>query len=126
MSASETSSIDAAAAAERLRTLANPTRLRIALHLLDGERAVGEIEAALDLRQPGLSQQLAELRDAGLVTSRRDGKAVFYRLADAAQRRLIEGLVFGFGGALPVEVRPVPRRSMPLLGAVFATVGGVA
>lgn len=118
--------LDVAAAAERLRTLANPTRFRIVLHLLAGERAVGEIEATLDLRQPGLSQQLAELRDAGLVAARREGKSVFYRLADPAQRRLVEGLVFGFGGPLPAEAQAARRPTIPMLGAVFATVGKAA
>ncbi|MBN8903085.1 MAG: winged helix-turn-helix transcriptional regulator, partial [Rhodospirillales bacterium] len=71
---------DLARAVAVLRTLANPTRLRIVMHLLQGEAAVSQIEQALGLRQPNLSQQLAELRDAGVVTSRREAKSVIYAL----------------------------------------------
>ena len=117
--------IDATIAAERLRTLSNPTRLRIVLHLLDGERAVGDLEVSLALRQPGLSHQLGELRDAGFVVSRREAKAVFYRLADGDQRRLVQALVYGFGGPAPlVEERPrASRARAPMLGACFAIMG---
>lgn len=65
-----------------LKTLCNPDRLLISCALVDGERSVRELEELLGIRQPGLSQQLAELREAGLVTSRKEGKQVFYRLAD--------------------------------------------
>ncbi|MBN8926711.1 MAG: hypothetical protein BGO51_17790 [Rhodospirillales bacterium 69-11] len=74
---------DLARAVAVLRTLANPTRLRIVMHLLQGEAAVSQIEQALGLRQPNLSQQLAELRDAGVVTSRREAKSVIYALDGA-------------------------------------------
>ena len=49
---------------------------------LIGERSVRDLEGTLGLRQPGLSQQLAELREAGLIVGRKDGKAMHYRLAD--------------------------------------------
>lgn len=65
-----------------LKKLANPDRLMVACALVDGERSVRELEDLLGIRQPGLSQQLAELREAGLIVGRKDGKAVFYRLAD--------------------------------------------
>lgn len=72
----------AAEATAFLKSLAHRDRLLIACALVEGERAVGELEVLLDIRQPGLSQQLAGLRAAGLVATRRAGKAVFYRLAD--------------------------------------------
>lgn len=65
-----------------LKTLANPDRLLVACALVDGEHSVGELEDMLGIRQPGLSQQLAGLRAAGLIIGRKDGKQVFYRLAD--------------------------------------------
>lgn len=65
-----------------LKTLANPDRLMVACALVDGERSVRELEDLLGIRQPGLSQQLAALREAGLVAGRKEGKQVFYRLAD--------------------------------------------
>ncbi|MBB3769920.1 DNA-binding transcriptional ArsR family regulator [Angulomicrobium tetraedrale] len=65
-----------------LKKLANPDRLLVACALVDGERSVRELEDLLGIRQPGLSQQLAGLRVAGLITGRKEGKQVFYRLAD--------------------------------------------
>ena len=90
-------SIDLAAAAEALRVLSNPLRLRIAMLLLEGERAVSELETMLSVRQPGLSQHLAAMRDTALVATRRESKSVFYRLADDDRRRLVKALVFGLG-----------------------------
>ncbi|TCT06918.1 ArsR/SmtB family transcription factor [Aquabacter spiritensis] len=65
-----------------LKSLANPDRLLVACALVDGERSVRELEDLLGIRQPGLSQQLGALREAGLVVARKAGKQVFYRLAD--------------------------------------------
>lgn len=65
-----------------LKTLSNPDRLLIACALVDGERSVRALEDTLGIRQPGLSQQIAGLRDAGLISGRKEGKQVFYRLAD--------------------------------------------
>lgn len=69
-------------ATDFLKKLANPDRLLVACALVEGERSVGALEDGLGIRQPGLSQQLAELRAAGLVAGRKQGKQVFYRLAD--------------------------------------------
>nr|WP_244958189.1 metalloregulator ArsR/SmtB family transcription factor [Pandoraea sp. CB10b_02] len=71
-------------AAALLRALANEDRLLILCQLTQGELSVGEIEAQLDIRQPTLSQQLAVLRAQALVTTRRDGKRIFYSVADGA------------------------------------------
>jgi DNA-binding transcriptional ArsR family regulator len=65
-----------------LKKLSNPDRLLVACALADGERSVRELEDLLGIRQPGLSQQLAELREAGLIAGRKEGKQVFYSLAD--------------------------------------------
>ncbi|MCW5720128.1 MAG: winged helix-turn-helix transcriptional regulator [Devosia sp.] len=65
-----------------LKKLSNPDRLLVACALVEGERSVRELEDGLGIRQPGLSQQLAELREAGLIVGRKDGKQVYYRLAD--------------------------------------------
>ena len=67
---------------ELLKALAHPKRLEI-LHLLrDQELTVTEIQQMLDLPQANLSQQLAVLRQAQVVKSRRDGKEIFYSLKD--------------------------------------------
>lgn len=73
---------NAVEAAEFLKKLANPTRLMIVCALVDGERSVRDLEDTLHIRQPGLSQQLAELREAGFIEGRKESKSVFYRLAD--------------------------------------------
>jgi DNA-binding transcriptional ArsR family regulator len=72
---------DAAADAARLmKALANPDRLMLLCRLSQGEMSVGELEAALGILQPTLSQQLGVLREEGLVETRRDGKHIFYRV----------------------------------------------
>ena len=65
-----------------LKKLSNPDRLLVCCALADGERSVRELEDLLGIRQPGLSQQLAELRDAGLIAGRKEGKHVIYSLAE--------------------------------------------
>lgn len=65
-----------------LKKLSNPDRLLVACALVDGEHSVRELEDGLGIRQPGLSQQIAELRAAGLITGRKEGRQVFYRLSD--------------------------------------------
>lgn len=65
-----------------LKRLAHPSRLMVVCALVDGERSVRELEDGLSLRQPALSQQLAELRESGLIASRKDSRSVYYRLAD--------------------------------------------
>lgn len=66
-----------------LKLLANTDRLLLLCHLSQGERCVGDLEAELDIRQPTLSQQLAVLRGEGVVSTRRDGKRIYYAVADA-------------------------------------------
>lgn len=72
--------------ASRLKMLADDTRLAVVRQLMEGPKHVGEINASLQLEQSLLSHHLKILRDAGLVTSERDGKAVLYSLAPEFQR----------------------------------------
>lgn len=65
-----------------LKSLANQDRLMLLCHLADGEKCVSELEELTDIGQPSLSQQLGVLRSEGIVDTRRDGKYVFYRIAD--------------------------------------------
>ena len=69
-------------AVEGLKALAHPLRLKIVQALAGVERNVGEIDAIAAVGQPALSQQLAVLRAAGLVQTRREAKQVFYRVDD--------------------------------------------
>jgi DNA-binding transcriptional ArsR family regulator len=80
-------------ASDFLKALAHQSRLLILCILAEGEKSVGELEAILRLRQPTVSQQLARLRSEGLVSTRRDGKAVYYTLA-SDEARIIIGAVY--------------------------------
>lgn len=77
-------------AADFLKALGNENRLLILCHLSEGEMSVSELETALGLRQPTLSQQLARLRSDELVDTRRDGKTIYYSLASDEVRKLLE------------------------------------
>jgi DNA-binding transcriptional ArsR family regulator len=76
-------------ASEFLKALSHETRLLILCLLVSGERSVTDLENALALRQPTVSQQLARLRLDGLVTTRREGKTVYYSIADDDIKRVI-------------------------------------
>ncbi|HEY6629951.1 MAG TPA: metalloregulator ArsR/SmtB family transcription factor [Rhizobiaceae bacterium] len=77
-------------AADFLKKFAHPSRLMIACALVDGERSVRDLEDTLGIRQPGLSQQIAALRDAGLIVGRKESKSMFYRLEDGRVKDFIE------------------------------------
>lgn len=70
----------ARAAAEMMKNYAQPQRLMILSFLAHGEKTVGEIDDATNIGQPALSQQLAELRHANLISNRREAKKVYYAL----------------------------------------------
>jgi ArsR family transcriptional regulator len=70
------------AQAQLLKLLTHPARLAILDLLRDGEQCVCHMEAHLGFRQAYISQQLAVLREAGLIQDRRDGWNVFYRVAE--------------------------------------------
>ncbi|GGP24645.1 ArsR/SmtB family transcription factor [Silvimonas amylolytica] len=72
----------ALAATATLRALANPDRLLLLCMLSQGEKSVSELESLLDLHQPSLSQQLGVLRQENLVSTRREGKQMYYSVAD--------------------------------------------
>lgn len=76
-----------------LKALAHEGRLMILCHLSAGEKSVTELETLLASRQAAVSQQLARLRLEGLVAARRDGKAIYYSLADPRVERVV-GLVY--------------------------------
>ena len=86
-------------AVEKLRVYAQPQRLMILSCLLRGGRTVGEIEAATGIGQPALSQQLAELRRAEMVVTRRAAKQVHYDLADEGVGLCVRSMEAIFAGA---------------------------
>ena len=80
-------------ASDFLKALAHESRLMILCILAEGEKSVSELEDILSLRQPTVSQQLARLRADGLVSTRRDGKTVYYNLA-SAEARVVIGAIY--------------------------------
>jgi DNA-binding transcriptional ArsR family regulator len=76
--------------AELFRTLGHPVRVRILELLRDGERTVGDLQAALGLDSSGTSQNLSALRRQGLVDNRREGTSVYYRIKDPRTLHLLE------------------------------------
>jgi DNA-binding transcriptional ArsR family regulator len=77
-------------ASDFLKALAHESRLMILCILSEGEKSVSELEQDLCLRQPTVSQQLARLRADGLVTTRRDGKTIYYSVASDEARTIID------------------------------------
>jgi DNA-binding transcriptional ArsR family regulator len=73
-----------------LKALSHEGRLMILCHLATGEKSVTELEDLLSARQAAVSQHLARLRQEGLVTPRRDGKTIYYSLADTRSGRIME------------------------------------
>ena len=75
-----------------LKLLANEDRLLLLCQLSLGEACVSELEEALDIRQPTLSQQLGVLRSEGVVATRRQGKHIFYSVVDPAMLEILAAL----------------------------------
>ena len=73
-----------------LKAISHEGRLMILCHLASGEKSVTELEDLLSARQAAVSQQLSRLRLEGLVTPRREGKAIYYSLTDDRPRQIIE------------------------------------
>lgn len=83
--------VDSATTASNfLKAISHEGRLMILCHLVTGEKSVTELEDLLSARQAAVSQQLSRLRLEGLVVPRREGKAIFYRLANDRPRRILE------------------------------------
>ncbi len=76
-------------ASEILKAMAHEGRLVILCTLFEGDKSVSELESILELRQPAVSQQLARLRGDKLVTTRREGKMIYYSIADEDVRAII-------------------------------------
>ena len=106
---------------DALKALAHPVRLRIMQALTGTERNVGEIDDAAEIGQPTLSQQLAVLRNAGLVKTRKDAKLVYYRIDDGRLAKVVNA-AGELGGS---SVKPIRHSRQPAPGvANFAKLEG--
>ncbi len=100
-------------AVELLRQLANANRLLILCHLAEEERSVGQLEADLGIKQPALSQQLADLRQYGLVKTRRQSRSIFYSIADDRAQEVMNMLYEIFcGDGKAIGVREKARSAV--------------
>lgn len=79
----------ASEAAEFLKTLANSHRLLILCALLQGEKNVGQLNAEIDLSPSALSQHLGWLREADLVSTRREAQTIYYHITDTRVEKMI-------------------------------------
>ncbi len=83
--------MDSAMTASRfLKAISHEGLLMILCYLASGEKSVTDLETLLSSRQAAVSQQLARLRSEGLVFARRDGKTIYYRLADKRATRILD------------------------------------
>ncbi len=106
-SIADTMASQAEAAADLLKTLGHPARLRILCRLVEGEHSVGALNADIPLSQSALSQHLALLRESRLVETRREAQTIFYSLADGPARAVLATLHDVY---CPTPVGPARRK----------------
>lgn len=96
------------AATNLLKALAHESRLGILYHLIDRERSVSEISHALNIGQAAVSAQLMRLRAERLVSSRREGRNIYYRL----ERKDVAAVILALGPAFEtsLDMKKVARR----------------
>ncbi|GAN98981.1 transcriptional regulator ArsR [Komagataeibacter xylinus NBRC 13693] len=102
---------------QRLRLLAQPQRLMVLACLLEGEKSVGQIEAETGIGQPTLSQQLAELRRAEIVITRKEARQVIYSIKDSMEEMRIRLICAACGPEFDTEQLSgvLRRKKAPLL-----------
>ena len=88
----------AGAASRLMKVLSNPDRLLLLCQLAQREMRVGELEDIVGIVQPTLSQQLGVLRDEELVSTRRDGKNIYYRIDSPQALAVLNVLYLQFCG----------------------------
>lgn len=104
---------------EALKAIAHPIRYTILQSLSGEDKNVGEIEELSGVGQPTLSQQLAVLRQSGLVKTRRDGKLVYYAIVGEAFAEIVDHIACINSKAPPTE----PVKNQPIASvAQFARV----
>ena len=101
----DTMRASASRACGMLKTLSNPDRLLLLCQISQGECCVSDLEEALDIHQPTLSQQLTVLRDEGLVNTRRDGKRIYYSMASEEALAVMQVMYDQFCQTRPKRAR---------------------
>ena len=100
-------------ASELLKSLAHESRLLILCHLTQGEKTVTELEELLDQPQAAVSQQLARLRFDRLVTTRRDGRNIYYSIATREVMKAVDIWQKGVARDLAEKVGTVLQEKAP-------------
>jgi ArsR family transcriptional regulator len=103
-----------------LQVLSHPVRLQILDELRLGEACVCHLQALVRRPQPYVSQQLSKLREADLVTDRREGLFVYYSLSDSGVERVLEAML-----GPPEERRPLEMCECPRCETRSSTQSGV-
>jgi len=116
----------AANVTEKLKIYAQPQRLMILSCLLYRERNVSEIGDATGINQPALSQQLAELRRADLVSTRKEAKQVWYMLANESVKICVQTMEAVFGNGSDVEITQVKEVAMTSPSSLLPAANGAA
>ncbi len=101
----------AAEVCELLKAVANPHRLVILCQLVEGEKSVGELAEFLGIRPTTVSQNLALMRNCGLVAARRDGQTMWYSIKSTEARTLLETLYRIYCTPLPLCGNEKPASS---------------
>jgi len=89
-----------------MKVLGNPDRLMLLCELAQGERSVTQLQDALGIVQPTLSQQLAVLREEALVETRREGKQIYYRIASQAALAVMDVLYTAYCSPTEGDTQP--------------------
>lgn len=93
--------VKAEEAADFMRLFSTPSRLMLLCRIAQKECSVGEIQEELEFKQPALSQQLAELRQAGVVKTRRESRQIYYSITDGRVAVVMHMLMQMFCGVAP-------------------------
>ena len=99
--------------AQIFKILTHPGRISILELLRDGEHCVCHLEAFLGLRQAYISQQLAVLRDAGIIQDRRDGWNIYYRVVNAQIFAVLDAARSFAGATVPLTPKPAVNCPCP-------------
>jgi len=90
-------------AAECLRTIAHPVRLRVLEMLFAGDHTVGELAEACGIPSAAMSEHLRLLKDRGFLKAEREGRRVYYRIAEPALEGILDCIRKRFGNAPEID-----------------------
>ena len=105
-------------ASDLLKLIANANRLAIVCFLMETEASVATLETQLGIVQPTLSQQFAELREAGVIIGRREGKSIVYQVGDPRVEEIVH-LLRGFFAGLDDVTNTNAMRKVPVDEMMF-------